>query len=384
MAHKKFIFQGLTKDTHQAALEHLFACPQIERVIISVAFVNSSGVELVATQLETAASCVEVYAGIRNEITTRQGLDRLLELGCSLYVVDTGAQHVIFHPKIYYARGQYEARAIVGSANLTLSGLNNNIEASVALELNLNEADDSKIAADIEENFTHLTEDYPKHIVRVAGWSQLIVLQDEGRLVDESRSSPPRIISRTSTPDRLPRMQLEVAHLAPKITRTNPSELELPNIEIYKPMPTEQDLELVWRSKSLTERDLNIPSGTHTNPTGSMNLDKGLLEDGIDHRHYFREEVFSSLPWMQTDKATVEETHAKFRLVVKGVDYGEFELRIAHTAGTESPTYKQKNAMTRLSWGSARDHVARSDLIGRTLSLYRSAVNQTSFVVEID
>lgn len=384
MAQKKFILQGLTEDTHQTALEHLFACPQIERVIISIAFVNSSGVELVAAQLEPVASCVEVYAGVRNEITTRQGLDRLLELGCSLYVVDTGAQHVIFHPKIYYARGQHEARTIVGSANLTLSGLNNNIEASMVLDLNFNDANDSKIASDIESNFTNLAEAYPKHIVRVTKTSELIAFQDEGRLVDESRSSPPRIISRTNTPDRLPRMKLKVSHLVSKVTRTNPSGLELPNVEIYKPTPTEQDLELVWKSKSLTERDLNIPSGTNTNPTGSVNLDKGLLEDGIDHRHYFREEVFFSLPWMQTGKATVEETYAKFRLVVKSVDYGEFELRIAHTTGTESPTYKQKNAMTRLSWGPARDHVARSDLIGRTLSLYRNATDQTRFVIEID
>ena len=381
---KKFLLQGLTPNTHRTAMGRLFACPNIERTIISVAFVNSSGVQLVATQMKAIASRIEVFAGIRNEITTRQGLDRLLELGCSLYVVDTGAQHVIFHPKIYYVRGEHEARAIVGSANLTVSGLNNNIEASIALDLDLNDVADSKIATDMESGFTDLTETYPEHIVRITKASELISLQDEGRLVDESTSSPPRAISKTGASDRLPRMRLEVPYLVPSITRTTPSELALPNVEIYKPIPMEQGLELVWKSKPLTERDLNIPSGANTHSTGSINLDKGLLEGGIDHRHYFREEVFSALPWAPLSNATVEETSAKFHLIVKGIDYGKFILRIAHTTGTESPTYQQKNAMTRLSWGLAREHVARIDLIERILSLYRSAINPTCFVIEID
>ena len=243
---------------------------------------------------------------------------------------------------------------------------------------------ESEFATDIESGFTDLTETYPEHIVRITKASELISLQDEGRLVDESTSSPPRAISKTGAFDRLPRMRLDVPYLVPSITRITPSELELPNVEIYEPIPMEQGLELVWKSKPLTERDLNIPSGTNTHPTGSINIDKGLLEDGIDHRHYFREEVFSALPWAPSSKTTVEETSAKFRFIVKGIDYGEFSLRIAHTTGTESPTYQQKNAMTRLSWGSAREHIARIDLIDRVFSLYRSAINPTCFVIEID
>jgi len=51
---------------------------------------------------------------------------------------------------------------------------------------------------------------------------------------------------------------------------------------------------LIWESGKLTERDLNIPKGSNTNPTGSMLFKKGKTED-IDQRHYFRDTVFSAL-----------------------------------------------------------------------------------------
>ena len=391
MTNKKFLLQGFTKETHLAAIEHLFACPNPERIILSVAYVNISGVELIATRLKAAAPQVEVFTGIRNEITTRQGLERLLALGADLHVIDTGTRHVIFHPKIYYARGKHEARVVAGSANLTPGGLNNNIEASITLDLDLTNASDSNIADSIENEFSDLTKIYPEHVLRITKVSELVSLQAEGRLVDESASSPPRAIPRIKTEktDRLPRIQLKVKPIASKIIRTKhlmPSEPQPPSGAANpKPTPTIQNLELIWRSNPLKERDLNVPSGANTNPTGSINLGKGLFETDIDHRRYFRKEVFSTLTWkLKNNSSHLEEASTKFGLIIKGVIYGEFDLRITHNTNTQSTMYKQRNAMTRLSWGPVREHVARRDLLGRTLSLYRDATNPTRFVIEID
>lgn len=143
------------------------------------------------------------------------------------------------------------------------------------------------------------------------------------------------------------------------------------------------ELELVWESKPLTRRDLTIPDATGTHATGSVNLDKGLLPDDVDHRHYFRDDVFPHLSWATRSK-TVDEAFAKFQLVMKGISYGEFDLAIRHTTSTTSKAYKQRNAMTRLSWGPVREYVARPDLIGRTLALYRDKVDPSRFVLEID
>ena len=142
-------------------------------------------------------------------------------------------------------------------------------------------------------------------------------------------------------------------------------------------------LELVWESKPLTRRDLTIPDADGTHATGSMNLDKGLLPEEVDHRHYFRDDVFPILTWTHSGP-TVDEAFAKFQLVLKNINYGEFDLRLGHTTSTTSRAYLQKNAMTRLSWGPMRQYIAQPNLIGRTLKLYRDRADPTRFVLEID
>jgi hypothetical protein len=143
------------------------------------------------------------------------------------------------------------------------------------------------------------------------------------------------------------------------------------------------EFEFVWESKPLTRRDLTIPDAPATHATGSINLDKGLLPEHLDHRHYFRDDVFQHLAW-RTRSQTVDEAFSKFQLVLKGISYGEFDLAIHHTNSTASRAYRQRNAMTRLSWGPMRQYVARTDLIGRTLALYRDKGDLTRFILEID
>ena len=394
MATQKFLLQGFTSDNHLDALKGLFALPNIEKAIVSVAFLNEAGVDLLSSELSNLSSKTIVFAGIRNDITSRQGLHSLMQHGAKVHYVDTGARHVIFHPKIYYARTKNSAFMVLGSANLTPGGLNNNIEASVTFELGLENPDDRAMADSIETGFASLTKDYPEHVVRLNAEKDLNRLQEQGRLIDESSSSPPRTIRRVSAgnTDTLSRIKLKVPPIRGKVQRSNIANAtpkESTGTET-KPTKTPQiaspgaELMLVWQSKPLVERDLQIPSGANTNPTGSINLDKGLLAENIDHRHYFREEVFSALTWKTSTTPTVDETSARFGLIVKGIEHGEFDLRIHHTTSTKTTAYLQKNAMTRLSWGSMREFVARKDLIDRTMSLYRYVSDDSRFVIEID
>ena len=391
MATKKFLLQGFTSDTHLCAVERLFECPDLERMILSVAFVNKAGVDLLAPKMEGSDSEIDFFAGIRNDITSRQGLDLLMGIGANVHYVDTGDRHRIFHPKIYFARGKIEARMVVGSANFTPGGLNNNIEASVTLDLDLSNADDLALADSVDAEFAKLTTDYPEHVVRLVNTLELDKLQAQGRLLDEASSSPPRAVASGAADkaDGLNRIKLKVTPLARTVRRSTlpqpvasdapaPTTLTLPSASIGT------ELELVWESKPLTKRDLTIPSGVNTNATGSINLDKGLLDKNIDHRHFFRDEVFPALNWKTTNKPTVDEAFAQFGLIVKGVGHGEFKLRIGHTTSTTSTTYAQRNAMTRLSWKLMKKYVARKDLIGRTMFLYRDVSDLTRFVIEID
>ncbi|WP_181902749.1 phospholipase D-like domain-containing protein [Lysobacter soli] len=428
MAKKSFILQGFTARTHKDAIISLFDVPDIERVIVSVAFVNQSGVALLESQLSKYSGQTKVFIGIRNDITSTQAAKHLLDLGVSLFLVDTGSRRVLFHPKVYLVKGASEARLIIGSANLTPGGLNNNIEAGIVVEFDLGDPDERALVESIEQGFDDLATDYPQNLIEVTAESVLDALQASGRLIDETVASPPRPVSAATSPanDPVPRIALKVAPLystlsaakkaaanitiaptapaasqvaaaaasAPTTAATTATAAPAPAAAaaatvapVAAPTPPPAsgvEYELVWESKPLTRRDLNIPDGKNTNQTGSVNLDKGLLPDDVDQRHYFREEIFPTLTWGPSRTATVEEAYAKFQLVVKGISYGEFDLRVAHTMGTTSKTYKQNNAVTRLSWGPMRDYIAKADLISRTLSLYRDKADPKRFVLEID
>src|SRR5574340_430890 len=109
MAKKGFILQGVTAKTHAQAVRELFDCPDIKKVILSVAFVSESGVQQIEAALRAHSARVTVLAGIRNDITTHQGLALLHDIGVRLYTVDTGSRNVIFHPKLYLVRGKAAA-----------------------------------------------------------------------------------------------------------------------------------------------------------------------------------------------------------------------------------------------------------------------------------
>lgn len=399
MIKKEFILQGFTPRTHLAAIQELFDVPEIRKAIISVAFVSESGVQQVEEKIKPYAENLVVFGGIRNDITSHQGLVRLHKIGGKLYTVDTGSRTVIFHPKFYMVRGNSKARAIIGSANLTLGGLNNNIEAGMMLEFDLSDATDKALVEKIEAQLAALPGEYPEHVAQVTSLTLLDEMLASGRVVDEMAVPPPRPTTSAGGAggsDTVPRIKLKVTPLRRALAKAKaaPKKAKAPAkpaapakgaAPAPKPVPATSgvEFELVWESKPLTRRDLTIPDGAGTNETGSVNLDKGLLPEDVDHRHYFRDEVFPHLAWATRSK-TVDEAFAKFQLVLKGISYGEFDLAIRHTTSTDTRSYQQRNAMTRLSWGPMREYVARPDLIGRTLALYRDKVEPSRFVLEID
>ena len=117
--------------------------------------------------------------------------------------------------------------------------------------------------------------------------------------------------------------------------------------------------------------------------TGSINLDKGLMEASVDHRPYFREVVFAGLKW-PAKSGQVDTATASFAITIKGVDHGTYDLTVRHTTSTTSATYLQKNAMSRLSWGEAKTLVQDRTLLGRHLALYRDRADPTRFMLEFD
>lgn len=391
---RKILFQGITPETHLAAVRHVLAIPNPQTVIFSTAFMNRGGLLQIRESLEPVAAVTTIIAGIRNGITSAQGLLAALEFGCTTFAVDTGSRNVIFHPKIYFARNATAARLVLGSANLTIGGLNSNIEASVTMTLDLGVKDDADFVADVEAKIAGMQADYPEHVFNVADAAAVAMLLEAGRVVDESivPAPTPGGSSGNRDLDTIPKMKLKTAAIKrpamppAAAAPAAPAPAAPAAVAPVPAAPVRDQLFLVWESRPLTRRYLTIPTGANTNPTGSMLFTKGVMDD-IDQRHYFRDEVFNGLDWHHDTapgKEHMERAEAQFRLIIRDVDYGVFTLRLSHNTRTDTAAYEQSNSMTQLHWGEARPLVAREDLLDRTMYLYRDETDSDLFVLEID
>ena len=384
MAKLSFFIQAATAATHAAALNHIFASPDPNQLLISVAFASEGGVKVLEESLEKIGPKARAFIGIRNDITSAQAINRLIDLGIQVYAVDTGSRHIIFHPKIYLLVSEKSSFAVIGSANLTFNGLHNNIEASTVIELDKSFRPDQEFIDEILIAFDQLVRDHPQHAFRVADKSHANELFLAGLLVDERIIRAPAPIASAKDPVGGETPPMRLSWTAPP---TKPSESQ-PIAPIASAMThiaatVTRTKYLVWKSKPLSERDLNIPSGEATNATGSMGLKKGLF-DQIDQRHYFHDTVFAGLAWQVGTRSTIVKTNAQFELIIANVNYGIFILTVSHNTSTTSATYLQNNFVSNLHWNEAKQHIARPSLLGRTLSLFREDSAPPQFTIEID
>ncbi len=384
----KILFQGVTPETHLSAVRHVLDIDDPQEIVFSTAFMNRGGLLQIRDALQPVAGATTIIAGIRNGITSAQGLLTAIEFGCTVLVVDTGSRNVIFHPKIYYSQSATTARIVLGSANLTIGGLNSNIEASVVMALDLGTKDDADLVADIQSKIAGMRADYPEHVFQVADADAVASLLEAGRVVDESivAAPTPGGSSGNRDLDTIPKMKLKTQPIRRPAMPPVSEEIPAPAAAPVPAAPVRDQLSLVWESRPLTRRYLTIPTGENTNPTGSMLFTKGAMED-IDQRHYFRDHVFDGLDWHHDTaigKEHMERAEAPFRLIIRDVDYGVFTLRLSHNTRTDTAAYEQSNSMTQLHWGDVRPLVAREDLLDRTMYLYRDDTEQNLFVLEID
>ena len=366
MSFSRFILQGLTaSDDHIAGLEQVFSLSPLNRGIVATAFMNSTGANLLVKMIEWTADAVDVYVGIRNGVTSKQALETLMQNGIYPFVVDTASQAYIFHPKVYISSNNDTARLMVGSANVTSGGMARNVEASVYSELSM--ASDRELVHSVYEQFDALRKNYPDNVFRIS-LDDLNHIAADGLLVDETHvdwtaSAKAHGNSRTDTRHR---MRLKTRNIA------NPGRI-IRHPEEETASAVILNYNLLWKSGKLTRRDLNIPTGSNTNRTGSMLLKKGDFSQDIDQRFYFREQVFAHEVWKNDPNpryAHLERCICQFRFVIKGIDYGIYSLLLSHNTRTDTATFAQRNSMTQIHWGPALHLIAREDLLGSICCLY--------------
>lgn len=391
MAKLNFLLQGLDeKNDHYDAVEKLLVLPNINYCLVSVAFLNKVGAELLAKELANCSNKLKFYIGIRNGVTSKQGIETLINNGVYPICVDTATDAFIFHPKVYLAQNDQSAKIIVGSANFTSGGLINNIESSLLLDMDLSDINDKALVDSITKQFSNLEARHTENIFALNCGYDLDEMVKEGLLIDESTTTfiTKNKSSKATRENNRTRMKIKTR----KIASTKKSKVQT-NEPILIPNTTKSisaiiDNALLWKSGPLTRRDLNIPDGKNTNRTGSMLFKVGDPSQNIDQRHYFREVVFKDADWKFGTKATnlhKEFCNVKFRIIIRGIDYGIHMLELSHDTRTDTATYLQNNGVTNIRWGSVvKLLIAQEDLLGDILCIYAPDIDSDIFTLTFD
>ena len=71
--------------------------------------------------------------------------------------------------------------------------------------------------------------------------------------------------------------------------------------------------------------------------------------------------------------------------MIKGIDYGVYELSLSHNTRTDSKTYIQNNSMTQIHWGEVvKPMIAHEDLLGGILCIYAPDPSSDVYTLTFD
>lgn len=120
-----------------------------------VAFAAVSGVSAILKNLKKAKgnyNQLRFFIGVDNKGTSKEALDLLLKENIETYIYHDKRDYVTYHPKLFVFEGSKHTRIIIGSSNLTSSGIKSNIEASIQLDFrSQTDSQGKKILDEIKE-----------------------------------------------------------------------------------------------------------------------------------------------------------------------------------------------------------------------------------------
>lgn len=353
----------------------------IKNFTILTAFTSESIINKLFNYLQSENIQVEnirIITGIDQKGTTKEALLSLLEFTNINSRVFYSSTFNIFHPKIYLLESEQKTFLIIGSSNLTQQGLFINIESSIFLEIENDNEEDYEIITKLKSYYTIIDSDEDPNIYILTTEliedfnsknllpTKLEVIRDIRKSTIEKEASK-EVYAKRKVP-KIPAFLKKVITFVRTITTDSEQATTLPALDGSSDT-------IIWISSALTERDLNVPRGQNTNLTGDINIDRGSMPSSIDFRHYYREDAFSDLSWVNSTRRGsehLEEAIAKFEIMIDDVSKGIYDLKLSHNPKTDTTSYAQKNAMTKLKWGEAKDVIANSDYLGKRMTISRS------------
>ena len=361
MADFKYIMQGFQKDINFFdEIKEVLETEDYTSIWILTAFVNERAICNLMPSIKKSKADISFIIGIRNNVSTYQALKCLINMKVSVFVFDTARIESIFHAKVIVGSGTNSAKVICGSANITTGGLANNIEAGIISKLNLRCESDEKFLTEVREYIDNIIHNYPQNVKKISEDRELDELYEQGLVVDENQRKlrnnffcASKEKQEKSIVSRFPLVNKKLLNFGKKQKQTNAILRKLDQVIV------EEVCEEVWKSNKLTKSHLGIvKKGTHAK--GEMSLGKGQYRQ-IDQFTYFRDTVFRDLDW-KNNKSGDEIANAYFTMIICGINYGEYKLRILHKR-KGMVAYQQNNYVTSIRWGDVSHLLKNENLL---------------------
>jgi HKD family nuclease len=357
-----------------------------------------SGHILNAKQNFQAPRNITLVVGVDQQGTSKEALEELKDLNVASYIFYQ-SEAPIFHPKIYLFEGDQQTKLIVGSSNLTGTGLFVNVEGSLLIEFDNNDPEGTNLLNELKSYYQTLFDLTDPNLFSIsdAVIADFVVrgivpdettrrrnfnakaggstLQSTGQ---QSSFNVPR--RRTATiPHSFPRKPTVASSATPPAAATITPIVSVPQTPLTPPI---QNRVLVWQKLSLSQSDAQrVPAGS--NPTGNLKLSQAKFSVNsafIDQTTYFRNIVFRNLTWItpKPNNNSYEEAFCPFDITILGNSIGVHTLKLSHDPVRIAG---QGNTPTWLHWGNALIPLLQQNNInGKTLNLYTDGQN---FSIEI-
>lgn len=232
-----FIGHGLDPDNENTVgnlLATSFKDEKFENFTGLVAFASISGVRKLIPHIKKSIDRFKgltFFIGVDDNGTSKDSLKCLIDNEIETYIFHTQSA-MIFHPKLFLFEGPNWTRLVVGSTNLTTSGLFVNIEASISMDFRPTDSQGQKIVNQIKSYFKTLLDKSNANLELLTS-DFLEILSKQGLVDDEIR--------RRTTPP--PDNELDELKIFPKMEKHNVKQFELGNADLPDELPRNRENE---------------------------------------------------------------------------------------------------------------------------------------------
>lgn len=367
----KFIGQGLCEGNDDLVGNELAASianPNFSNLEFYVAFLSTNAAEFIVNKISSSKIFkAKLYIGVDLQGTSKEALELLLGLQRIQAFIFYTTSSPIYHPKVYVFKGDKETRVIIGSSNLTSSGLFSNIEASTCIDFSKGDVDGINFLKQLDLFFKPIVN--KKANVQILSQNTIDVLHAIGIVPTEAQQRA----------NRKGKLQLNVTSITSKelatlfpTRKTTPSPLtKIKSKQLIKPTmvtPTENNhvATIAPKNNQKKAKEFWIQTGSLTG--GSKNqLDLSIISIHNQIQH-------GSLSLFGVNSANTKST-TMITIRYKGLDYFDNHIKYPQTSvGKTNGTWRLQLRGKSKSGDKLTPH-CRTDFINIVLVFKELATN---------